>query len=225
MVWHFFSPSSRSLWMVWGQSLFLLIFCARQSEIQKRVISGWIAEAAECDGWRGRENNAGEGENCKKRNRQRFFFMFGRWISFPFRGSIMDIFNAAQHALPLGPPALESFFFSSYSAFLVRPPSNLLLLINQEERKKWKMWCGSREENCNLVFVFPISSIQRNGQSESGQREIGWQLKRKMLWRREFDVWLQSVHLWGTAAGESSEDVNCGCTLPRGQEAISYKHV
>lgn len=155
MVWHFFSPSF-SLRMVWGQSLFLLIFCVRQSEIQKRVISGWIAEAAECDGWRGRENNAFEGEHCKKEIEKDFL------CSIPFRGSIMDIFNAAQHALPLGPPALESFFrlIPHFSC----PPSNLLLLINQEERKKWKMWCGSREENCNLVFVFPISSIQRNGQ-------------------------------------------------------------
>lgn len=68
----------------------------------------------------------------------KIFFMFGRWISFPFRGSIMDIFNAAQHALPLGPPALESFFFILFRISRARPPSNLLLLINQEERKNGK---------------------------------------------------------------------------------------
>lgn len=121
-------------------------------------------------------------ERIAKKKSKKIFFMFGRWISFPFRGSIMDIFNAAQHALPLGPPALERSFFILFR--ISRAPSLQFIALDKSGgKKKWKMWCGSREENCNLVFVFPISSIQRNGQSESGEREMGWQLKRKMLWR------------------------------------------
>lgn len=82
-----------SLRMVWGQSLFLLIFfrCLDRARGGKRVISGWIAEAAECDG-------CGMWGRASELPKRRKIYMFGRRVSFPFRGSIMDIFNAAQHA-------------------------------------------------------------------------------------------------------------------------------
>jgi hypothetical protein len=110
----------------------------------------------ECEGGKKGERKD-EKANCRKQRRRGKNFYVR--ISFPFRGSIMDIFNAAQHARLLSLPFL--LLLLALLRFIVLEKLENRKISDVSLVKKIVIWFS----------FFPISCIQRSGQKKGeGER-------------------------------------------------------
>lgn len=106
MVWHYFFSLSPDRCRKWCEDnrfscrrLFSTIQESEKGDFWLNGRGSWMWWML-LDAREGRERKIESKRESQKKTvkARRKVFMFGRWVSFPSRGSIMDIFNAEQHA-------------------------------------------------------------------------------------------------------------------------------
>lgn len=212
--------------MVWVKSLFLLIpipffscclFFHQSRTKRKRVISGWMAIAAECDGcWKieGRKDKLSWRE-MKKKQHQRddddemeenfpllcaFFSCDQTFVFFHFSFSRRPFsrINNGHFLMPhntTNPLMLLMFWLFISTLAAARNRIRFEFIFVHGKSRDWKMWCITREEEeeerkKNIARW----DFECGGQQ---QRKYGWKIEcRRGTWTNFESIWIFADSEW-----------------------------